>query len=341
MKTICICGGGHLGHVVGGYIATKKENKVNILTNHPENWSNNLEITLPNNETITGNLNIVTNDASKVIPQADIVFICLPGPYIRKVIEKIKPYLQPSTAVGTVVSNTGFFFQTHDLIPTQPTFGFQRVPFIARTIEYGHKAHLRSFRKELYMVVENANNFAMGGGREQLHRSLESLLDTPITLLDNYLEVSLTNSNGLLHTSRMYSMWKDYHEGVYYPIQPLLYEDWTIEAAQLYIDMDNELQELLKVLGVRKGIVPPVLEYYESNDAESLCHKLQSIPSFKGIKSPMVQTPHGYIPDLASRYFTEDINYSLYYIYASTHRHNIPSLTIDQVYHWGKRLLEE
>lgn len=103
--------------------------------------------------------------------------------------------------------------------------------------------------------------------------TLENLFDTPVNLLDNFYEVSLSNSNPLLHTSRLYTMWKDWHKGIYYPSQSLFYEDWTVEAAQLYIDMDNEFQQLLSVLGVKNGAIPSVLDYYESHDAESLCRK--------------------------------------------------------------------
>lgn len=306
---ICICGGGNLGHVVSGYLGTKPDVKVEILTRHPERWAKLLEITLPDVSSVKGDLAVVTKEPQDIIPQADIVLLCLPGMYIRNEIEEIKPYLKPTTIVGSIVSSTGFFFQTHELIPSQPAFGFQRVPFIARTEEYGHKAHLLGFKSSLNVVIENYADV------EKLRSTLEHLFDTPVKLLDSFYEVSLSNSNPLLHTSRLYTMWKDWHEGIYYPKQSLFYEDWTVEAAQLYIDMDNEFQHLLRVLGVKEGAIPPVLEYYESHDAESLCNKIKSIAAFKGIKSPMIKTPNGWIPDTYSRYFTEDFGYGLKFIY--------------------------
>jgi hypothetical protein len=331
MINICICGGGNLGHVIGGYLAAKPDINVSILTRHPERWGIQLEITLPNGSSTKGDLDIVTNAPSKVIPNTDIAFICLPGMYIRKEIEEIKPYLSPKTVVGTVVSSTGFFFQAHELIPNQPTFGFQRVPYIARTDEYGHKANLLGFRKELFVVIENAAD------TESLRSTLEDILDTPVRLLENFYEVALTNSNPLLHTSRLYTQWKDWHEGVFYPRQTLFYEEWTPETAQLYIDMDNEFQQLLQILGVRKGAIPPVLDYYESHDAESLCHKIQIIPAFKGLKSPMIETPQGWIPDSHSRYFTEDFGYGLKYIYQLAQQHHLSTPNINKVYDWGKK----
>lgn len=252
--------------------------------------------------------------------------------YIRSEIEEIKPYLKPTTIVGSIVSSTGFFFQTHELIPNQPTFGFQRVPFIARTEQYGHKAHLLGFKSSLNVVIENYTDV------EGIRSTLEKLFDTPVNLLDSFYEVSLSNSNPLLHTSRLYTMWKDWHEGIYYPKQSLFYEDWTVEAAQLYIDMDNEFQQLLKVLGVKEGSIPPVLEYYESYDAESLCNKIKNIAAFKGIKSPMIETSQGWKPDIHSRYFTEDFGYGLKFIYQLGKKSRINMPRIDIVYDWGKMI---
>ena len=134
---ICICGGGNLGHVTSGYVASKKNFNVNVLTRHPERWSTSLEITLPDGKHSIGQLSKVTNKPSDVIPQSDIVIICLPGMYIRQELETIKPFLKKETAVGSIVSSTGFFFQAHEVIPQQTLFGFQRVPFISRITEYG------------------------------------------------------------------------------------------------------------------------------------------------------------------------------------------------------------
>ena len=42
---ICICGGGNLGHVVSGYLASSKKHEVVMLTNRPEKWNKTIEVT--------------------------------------------------------------------------------------------------------------------------------------------------------------------------------------------------------------------------------------------------------------------------------------------------------
>ena len=331
---ICICGGGNLGHVVAGFIAAQKKHEVCLLTRHPEQWSQNLIIEAPAETIYLGHLNGLFSDAEQAVSDADIILLCLPGYAIREVLLQVKDYLRPEAAIGSVVSSTGFFFEAMNLLPSsQPLFGFQRVPFISRIIEYGHRARLMGYKDSLNLAIEHTNH------PEQLRDRLASILQTPIHLLDSYYEASLSNSNPLLHPSRLYALWKDWHEGVIYTRVPLFYEEWTEETAQLYIQMDNELQALLELLPVQKGSITTVLDYYESTDAVSLAKKLRSIEAFKGILSPMKEVEGGYVPDFHSRYFTEDFPYGLAIVHRLTYEKGVPSPTIDLIYDWGTKML--
>lgn len=91
---------------------------------------------------------------------------------------------------------------------------------------------------------------------------------------------------------------------------------------------------LLKVLGVREGAIPPILEYYECTDASSLTRKIRSIEAFKVVKSPMKLTDSGWIPDYSSRYFTEDFPYGLKFIKMLAEG-KVDTPTIDKVLAWG------
>ena len=329
---VCICGGGNLGHVITGFVAAKEDYEVSLLTRRPEQWNKTLQIHTPDGKTIEGTLRHITSDPAEVIPQADIVLLCLPGYGIPDILQVICPYLKPHTPVGSVVSSTGFFFEAMRLLPeTTPLFGFQRVPFIARVEDYGKSAHLLGYKPSLSMAVERGK-----GIEDSLADVIGRMLDTPVQLLANYYEASLTNSNPLLHTSRLYSMWHDWHEGIVYPTQNQFYSDWTDEASQLLIDMDAEFFLLLEVLPVTPGSIPTVLDYYESTDAASLTRKLHSIEAFKGILSPMKKVGDGFVPDFQSRYFTEDFPYGLAIIRRLMQEYHINAPHIEQVYAWGQ-----
>lgn len=333
MKTICICGGGSLGHVIAGWLSAKGKAEVNILSGHPERWTDRIVVSTPEgDDTLYGHIAAVSADPSEVIPSADVVLFCYPGFMIPSALEQIAPFLRPDTYVGSVFSSTGFFFEAIERLPdTQPLWGFQRVPFISRVKEYGSSANLLGYKPCYHIAVENVD----AQRKMEFASMIEDWFERPVHLLANFYEASLTNSNPLLHTSRLYTMFGAENEGRVYPRMINFYEEWTVEAADMLIRMDEEFFRLLGVLPVTPGYLPRILDYYESYDAESLAAKLSSIKGFKGITSPMIQTGDGWVPDFASRYFTEDFPYGLKYIWQLAHERGIPVPCIDMVYEWG------
>ena len=330
MINFCICGGGSLGHVIAGYLGANADVRVSMLTQRPQLWKNDIEVHTPEQTIIHGHIHTISSNPEDVIPQANIILLCLPGFAIKQQLQLIKPYVKSTTFVGSVFSSTGFFFNAMEILNEDvPLWGFQRVPFICRTREYGQSANLLGYKSNLNIAVERTDD------KEGFRLLIEKLFNTPVSLLNNFYEATLTNSNPLLHTSRLYTMFGASNEGRTFPRMILFYEEWTEEAAQLLIDMDEEFFRLLEVLPVKPNYLPRILEYYESHDARSLAQKLSSIQGFKGITSPMKQTAQGWIPDFASRYFTEDFPYGLHFIWQLAKEKGIATPKIDMVYQWG------
>lgn len=332
MDKICICGGGSLGHVIAGWLSAHHHVLVNVLTNHPEKWKHDIVVDTPEGETLQGYIEEVSNEAQKVVSNCDVVLLCLPGFLIKEELMKIKPFLSNMTYVGSVFSSTGFFFEAQKVLSSnQPLWGFQRVPFISRVEDYGKSAHLLGYKSSHKVAIENVSE----SEKKSFSGKLQQWFERPILVLNNFYEVSLSNSNPLLHTSRLYTLFGGENEGKYYDRMILFYEEWTEEAAELYIKMDEELFKLLKVLPVSDDFLPTALDYYDSKDAKSLAAKLASIKGFKGITSPMIKTEKGWIADYKSRYFTEDFPFGLKYIWQLAHKKGISCPYIDKVYNWG------
>ena len=325
---ICICGGGNLGHVCAGFLANRGH-QVSILTTKPERWSQTIEIVAPD-RSFEGKPAQVSSLPEEVIPQAEIVLVCLPGFAIHDELTKINPYLSKNCLMGTVVSSTGFFFEAFEVMPADiALFGFQRVPFISRIIEYGQKAELKGYKESLRVAIEQTED------KESVRVVLEQLFEKPVTLAGSFYEVSLSNSNPILHPSRLYTMWKDWQPGIVYPRNPQFYAEWTLEASTFLLQMDDEFQSLLKKLGLKEGCIPPILDYYESTDADSLTQKLRSIKAFQNISSPMKAVEGGFIPDFSSRYFTEDFPYGMRFIVETAQKHHVSIPTTENIYQWG------
>jgi len=323
---ICICGGGSLGHVCAGVLSSGDDVVLNILTGHPGSWGSGITVTDPAGKKFFGRIDKVSGDPAEVASGQDLILLCLPGYMIRKALVDIKPYVG-GAAVGTVVSSTGFFFFAHEVLGTDARlFGFQRVPYISRVVEYGRSANLLGYKAGLSAVVENVPD------RESFRQLLESLFLTPVSLLDNFYEVSLSNSNPILHTGRLFTMFAG-REDMVFDHKILFYKEWTDAASQKLIDMDAEFFRLLDVLGVHS--IPTLLDYYESTDAASLTRKISSIPAFQSIESPMIEADGGWKADFGSRYFTEDFPFGLRWIKELAAANGIDTPVIDEVYGWG------
>lgn len=325
---ITVFGGGGLGHTCAGMLSQHSDVRVNMLTSKVDLWHKTFDLNTPNG-VLKGRLNCIADKAEDVIPQSDMVLLCLPAFMVEKAIVAIKPWLSVRTLVGTVVSSSGFFLFCHKLLSQNiPLFGFQRVPYISRIVEYGRSANLLGFRDELIVATENIAD------KEDFAGLCQKLFAEKVRFADSFYEVTLSNSNPILHTGRLYTMWKNW-DGKPVSRCPLFYKEWTKEASEIEIKMDEEFFALLHALHVKTDNIDTLLEHYEARNAEEMTKKLQSIQALSAIQSPMKKTDEGWVPDFGSRYFTEDFPFGLKAIHDLAHRENVSCPYIDQVYQWG------
>jgi hypothetical protein len=323
---VCICGGGSLGHVIAGYLVAKSI-KVNVLTTKPALWSNRLTVTDLNGKIFCGNIDLVTDDAKKSVEGVDLLLFCLPGNIVKDVIKNIWFYVSPNTIVGSVVGSNGFFWIARKYFEKNQIFAFQRVPFISRTLEYGHSALLKGYKKELKI------GYVGDTDKSKLCRILSDFFDVPVKPLSHYLEAAITNSNPILHPCRLYSLLVN---KIDFDEEPYFYESWDNKSSQILVDCDNEFQKIILRLGLNKDEIPSLLNYYESKDVKSLTKKIQSIEAFKNIKLKMTCKDKKYYPNYNDRYFIEDIPFGLVIVKSIAELLAIPTPSIDIVLNWAQ-----
>lgn len=340
-KKVCVCGGGGLGTVIAGFSAFNGY-EVNVLTGRPEHWKQQIEVEGPLGQKYVGRVRRISSEAEDVISRSEIIILCVPGSIIHSELEKIKPYISEKAVVGCVFSCTGFFISAISVLGEKARlFGFQRVPFIARVKEYGRSAIMLDNRKSLNLAFWGLDN----AEKEATALELEQILATPIQILPHALQATLTNSNPILHPCRLYSLFKDFDISQPFEKIPRFYEDWTDDSSRILIECDNEFQLMLSMLGLKSKYTPPLLEYYDSHDAESLTRKITSIRSLKGLLVPMIKVEGGYAPDWENRYFTEDIPYGMLLIRFICQEIGLKTPVIDKIIMWyqtntGKKYLE-
>lgn len=326
-NSVCICGGGGLGHTLAASISHNGF-KVNLLTGHPNDWQNRIVVEDCNHKIIEGEISKISNNPKDVIPFSDIVLICVPGYLIEQTLHTIAPYISNDMEVGSVISSGGFFWMANnELGKGHRSFSFQRVPYISRVREYGKSADLKGY-KSLLKIGGNKNS-----DLEALAKFFTKALGTPTVTLGHYLEACLTNSNPILHPSRIYGMLSPMNEDKYEKCF-LFYEEWDNFSSEILIECDREFQEILSHLPINKDEIPPLLDYYESTDVDSLTRKIRSIEAFKGIKMAMKEKEGSYYVDFSNRYFTEDVPFGLLIIKSLAVLLDIKTPVIDKVIFW-------
>ena len=334
---ICICGGGSQGHISAGIIG--RVEKVNILTRKPNLWSNSFITEDLDGRQYCATLNKISSNPQDVIPESDIVLICLPGFAIKETLEKIKPYLTENTVIGSVFGGSGFFLQVfHILGRSTKCFAFQRVPFTGRIKDYGKTAKLKGYKPYLKIAFNEIDEEQ----QDKIISRLNIWYGTKIYKLKHFLEATLSNSNPLLHPCRLYILFKDWTPEKIYNKIPFLYDtDWDDQSSNLWVECDKELRDVLKSYPVNLKEIPSVLEYYECKNIKELTKKIRSIVPFKGVKPHMVPTKDGYKLDSTHRYFQEDIPYGLLMIKLFAEFHNILTPNIDKVLDWAQKIMNK
>lgn len=332
---ICILGGGNIGTLLLGDLGVRDNISLRLLTSKPDKWSNKIEVcSIDNTINYTGRIDMISNNARDVIVDADIIISTLPSHIFPIVINKIKPFIKRGAWIGAMPGSGGVEFYSKELVESGCIlFGFQRVHGIARIKEYGKSVYDLGKKKELHIAsIPNENT-------EQVCNVMENLFKVKCHPLSNFLNVTLTPSNPILHTTRLYEIFHDYSEGIYWDRQINFYEDWTENASKMLIDCDEELQTICgRIIGLDLADVKSLKIHYESDTEEEMTEKISNIVAFKGIKTPMLKKELGYIPDFKSRYFLEDFPYGLCIIKGFADILDVNTPVIDNILMWFEQI---
>ncbi len=336
---IGICGGGNIAHSLIGLLGADPSNEVRLLTRKPNEWQNKIRVINREGDDLVGEISVLSDDPSQIIAECELIILALPSQGRESLIKQIAPFVSENTWIGSFPGMGNFEFICHKYLPLKEknirVFASQRVPCIARVSKYGEEVVMTSKKESMAIAALNPNFTG------QISNLLASLLDMQILHLNNFLEVTLSTSNPILHPARMYALFKNFKEGEAWSANPTFYESWNLESSDILIKMDEEVHELINKIPFDLSGIKPLLEHYDSRNALELTHKLTNIQAFKGLLSPMKKNENGFIPDIESRYFIEDISHGLILIKDIAELFSVNTTTIDDVIYWVQDLLKK
>lgn len=333
---ICVVGGGHIGTTLACFLKyTHPENTVNLYTRRPGVFLHELKCNdIENAFSYTVTLDCISNNPSIAAKRADLVYIALPHFAVEAAFSNIAPFVSKNACVGVLPGGGGceFFFHRY-FGSSQSLFGFQRVPFTAKLVDYGKETNLKSWKP--YSVVGTLNRNRI----DSVCAIIESS-GLRTKRASNYLEIALTPTNPVLHTSRTYNLFGHTPPSYEFNSRFKFYSGWTDEASRILFAMDGELHNLLNAFDrVDTSAIRPLSEHYDSPTIEAMTIKMNSIPTFQSVYAPLKEVDGKYIADTSSRLFTEDFPWGLAIFKSYFELFQIESPTIDLVLKWYSKYM--
>ena len=334
---ITVVGGGNIGTQFMVHCA-EKGHEVIAYTSKPDIFSTHLNIVDENGVTIhEGNIKCATTDPETAFSNTELIMITLPPTLMKSIAQVIYEYGNAKALIGIVPGNGGGECAFSKCIERGNVFfALERVPAIARLVEKGKSVRSTGYRKELHLAsIPNTHV-------NECCNLIESIYDIPCKPISNFLNLTMTPSNPILHTTRLRTIFKDYRPGMVYENLPLFYEEWDDASSELLIACDEEVQKICRGLPeFQLENVKSLQVHYESSTIETMTKKISSIPAFKGLSTPSVKVEGGFIPDLYSRYFTADFNYGLAIIMQIADFAGAQTPFIDATMCWYEKLAVE
>lgn len=333
---VTIIGGGNLGTLLAASFSYRG-NEVTLHTSKPEKFSNEIEVyTKDENLLFKAEISRITKDWKESIEGADVVWVTVPPQLFIETAKIMEPYVSSGQMIGIIPGAGAAEFAFRCLIEKGARFfGLARVPSIARVKEVGKSVYMLGPAPELLIGSIPANN------AKEICSEIQPLFNINCRPVANYLTVAFTPSNPVLHTSRIYGMFKDYIPGNHYPTNELFYEKWTIDGAQILLTVSDELQQLCKALPMDMRDVESMQFRHNIRTPEELSEKICSLDRLKGLYSPVVKDDIGYVPDFESRYFASDFSYGIKIMIEVADLFDVDTPMMDTIWEWYEKVQPE
>lgn len=308
---ITIVGAGNMGLCLLGYLAGHGHNIILYTTSHK---LDNKTLIIRNHEQKEENVITqfkVTSSIKKSFSNCDIVFCTYPAFLRKEFIKEIEDILNPGSILCFIPGYGGAEYHCKRLLSRGVKIcGFQRVPYVARYEEIdGYVlANILSVKKQLFIAtIPKKLSLGIAG-------IIENLLNIPTVPLDEYLAVTLSPSNPLLHISGLYGVFGTSTKETIFSEELKFYEEWNDATSRFLFRYDEELHRICNSMSPLFNLkeVVPLAVYYESPTPQDMTRKLKSIESFKVVKVPLKRVGAlDYRVDIDSRMFVEDFPFGV------------------------------
>jgi hypothetical protein len=361
MNVITVVGGGNSAHVLIPLLSNT-DMVVNLLTRKPHKWEKTIKLDYvkPSGEYVLsfeGNLNKITDNPAEVIPESDVIILCLPVHIYRLSLHLIAPHIDRSRDIyiGTVYGQGGFNWMIEEIVSkfnlrNLKSFSFGLIPWICRKEKYGSKGLVFGAKPINVAATDSEETF------DFLNRNLfkkivfEHFGHGRFRRAGSFMSLTLSVDNQILHTSRMYDLYKEFG-GVWNNIDeiPNFYRDFSDFAVFMLEGLDSDYSLIRNAIRERFPYknFSYMLPYLELDNKTNRKKNKTILETFSNsdilapIKAPVVERNGKLVLDMTHRFFKDDIYYGLCVAKSIAQMLGIRTGYIDEVLRWAQKMTGE
>ncbi|XP_064646222.1 octopine dehydrogenase-like [Lineus longissimus] len=259
---VCVCGGGHGGHVMAGLAAYREGVEVRVLTmtgDKAERWTKamgnagGITVVVNNKDgtqtEIKSKPDIVTKDPAVAVAGADVVVLTTVATACarRRYLQTIKPFIKDGALLLALPGELGFSLQVRDILGDKAenikTVFACVMPWGCRFVVFGEKAEVLATKKTCSVVLSKGTTSTI----DPIF-TIQTLLGTEpkVCLAKHFLELELIHFS-FIHPCMMEGQWGDW-DGEPVDEPPILYPGITQEVADSIEQCSEERLLLAKTI---------------------------------------------------------------------------------------------
>ena len=358
---VVVCGGGRTGHLSAVLFRQVPSVRVSLLTGNVEAVAayqehGALTARMPDGDDLRTALDAFGSDPAPLLADADVVVITVPAHVRPALLDAIAPHLpaHKPVYVGAIPGFCGFDWLAERALAARPNaviWGMKDVAHTAFELEPGVSVRMGGAKSALYVATHARESDA---ARAALLAHLRRLYTSSVELLDDYLEITLTPGNPIMHSSVIYGLigpYGQWHNRAF--AQRLCWWTDCPELGAYFLERsDEESQRLCQAIEQRLGVdlssVKPlkqeIIEAYAEQIADhgTMLSVLRTNRAYDAIEAPLVPAGDrpGYVIDKTHRAFHEDVAYGLSLLVEMGKRLEVPLPHIEAIFHWSVTYME-
>ncbi|MFW6165320.1 MAG: hypothetical protein ACOC8J_03935 [Ralstonia sp.] len=210
---VVVCGGGRTGHLSAVLFRQVPGVRVSLLTGNVEAVAayqehGALTARMPDGDDLRTALDAFGSDPAPLLADADVVVITVPAHVRPALLDAIAPHLpaHKPVYVGAIPGFCGFDWLAERALAARPNaviWGMKDVAHTAFELEPGVSVRMGGAKSALYVATHARESDA---ARAALLAHLRRLYTSSVELLDDYLEITLTPGNPIMHSSVIYGL---------------------------------------------------------------------------------------------------------------------------------------